>query len=500
MTGLKKTGGVLKKLCFIYAAALMLAVILFMIKDMAGAGKYLFIPAACLVFTALLALICAKRIPSFGAFPVAVFALRFAIAGLVIAVVKTQPTFDFKTMFEAAKQLASGSHDYLDNTYYFTWAYQTGFVTYEALVVKIFGTGLLPQQLLNAVWMAGSGCLVYFIGRLFLPEKPAKTAAVLYSLYPGPYFLASSLTNQHLGTFLFLLGVYILFGKKEPSFKRAALSGAVLALGNVMRPLGIIVILALAALWLVQVIFIRSCGWKKATAVMLTVTAAYFGIFYLYSWLVIATGTNPYGLSNNLPQWKFLLGLNMSSNGMWTRSDYNTYYLLPYGEAKAAVAAEVQNRLRASPGEFIRLFARKLHYLMAAQEDLSPGFSHIDASLNHAGLIMNAAVLCDNGFRLAVSGFAFAGLVKLIREKAADKNILPFFFAVIISLYCTAHFFIEVQQRYRYFVMPFVFLLAGTGIAYVSGIRGRKESQKQNAVNASPPPETGGAAEHQQSF
>src|SRR5699024_5763231 len=121
-----------------------------------------------------------------------------------------QPVQDFKTMYDAACQLARGSREYLQTDYFYNWAYQTGFVAYEALVVRLFGEGLLPLQVLNAVWMAGTGCLVYGIARRFLPETGAMAASLLYALYPGPYFLAAVLTNQHIAVFFFYLGFWLL--------------------------------------------------------------------------------------------------------------------------------------------------------------------------------------------------------------------------------------------------------------------------------------------------
>ena len=95
------------------------------------------------------------------AFSLGLFTLRLAIALGVVFLFGAQPVQDFKTMYDAACQLARGSREYLQADYFYNWAYQTGFVAYEALVVRLFGEGLLPLQVLNAVWMAGTGCLVY---------------------------------------------------------------------------------------------------------------------------------------------------------------------------------------------------------------------------------------------------------------------------------------------------------------------------------------------------
>ena len=151
------------------------------------------------------------------AFSLGLFTLRLAIALGVVFLFGAQPVQDFKTMYDAACQLARGSREYLQTDYFYNWAYQTGFVAYEALVVRLFGEGLLPLQVLNAVWMAGTGCLVYGIARRFLPETGAMAASLLYALYPGPYFLSAVLTNQHIAVFFFYLGFWLLARREKPS-------------------------------------------------------------------------------------------------------------------------------------------------------------------------------------------------------------------------------------------------------------------------------------------
>ena len=119
-----------------------------------------------------------------GPFP-GLFTLRLAIALGVVFLFGAQPVQDFKTMYDAACQLARGSREYLQTDYFYNWAYQTGFVAYEALVARLFGEGLLPLQVLNAVRMAGTGCLVYGIARRFLPETGAMAASLLVRAVPG---------------------------------------------------------------------------------------------------------------------------------------------------------------------------------------------------------------------------------------------------------------------------------------------------------------------------
>ena len=119
-----------------------------------------------------LAVLGLARLRPVRAFSLAVFVLRFAIALAVILVFGAVPVQDFQTMYDAACQMAQGGGDYLRTDYFYNWAYQTGFTAYESLVIRLFGEGLFPLQLCNALWMAGTGSLVYAIARRLLSHPP----------------------------------------------------------------------------------------------------------------------------------------------------------------------------------------------------------------------------------------------------------------------------------------------------------------------------------------
>ena len=156
-------------------------------------------------------------------------------------------------------------------------------------------------------------------------------ASLLYALYPGPYFLAAVLTNQHIAVFFFYLGFWLLARREKPSPGGAVLAGLCLAVGNVMRPLGAVIVLALVCWALVRLLRWKGPGVLKAGAPLLAAGVAYFISTELFDWLVRVTGLNPEGLVNNLPLWKFVLGFNLESGGAWNQADYNAYYLLPPG-------------------------------------------------------------------------------------------------------------------------------------------------------------------------
>ena len=402
-------------------------------------------------------------------FPVVLFALRFALALCVILVFGAVPVQDFQTMYDAACQMAQGSREYLQNDYFYNWAYQTGFVAYEALVVKVFGPGLLPLQLLNALWMAGTGCLVYAIARRFLSESAAMTASLLYALYPAPYFLAAVLTNQHIAVFFYYLGFWLLVRQRRLTRRWAALAGLCLAVGNLMRPLGAVIIVALLCWTLVRMLRWKGKDLLWVGAPLLAAGVAYFAATELFGWVVQATGLNPEGLNNNLPLWKFVLGLNLDSSGAWNQADYNAYYLLPRDQAPAAMEQVVGERLSSlGLGGLLELFWKKSQAMWGSLEYLYWGFGHLNGEAPVLGSVtlaqcLNALNYLDRGIFLLAFLLAGGASALWLRKGAGVGMRLPVMLCFLLCGYYGVHLLIEVQPRYRYFLMPVVFLLAGAG-------------------------------------
>lgn len=398
---------------------------------------------------------------------VGLFLARFLLALIFILWLGSQPVQDFDTMYQAAVQLARGDHGYLQDAYFFNWAYQSAFVAYEALVIKLFGTGLLPLQLLNALWMAGTAVLVYRIAARVAGEKAAVAVGVLYTLYPAPLFLAGVLTNQHLSVFLLYSGIYVLIRGSELNWRRGLGAGALIALGNAMRPIGIIPLLA-CVIWLV----LRAVSERKWNTLLhgAATAASYFLCGILLSALIVGSGINPKGLANNQPMWKFVVGLNQESDGQWNRADYERFIVPSAADPEGvdeAMRQEVKERLSVGPGKLAGLAMRKSAVMWAGYEDLYWGFGHLDpegqavpgVSWNRVQLLLAHVEkgLCLLAFALALAGV----LRRLTRREKVGADLVP---VLLLCGYYAVHLVVEVQVRYRYFLMPCVFILAAMAL------------------------------------
>jgi hypothetical protein len=344
-------------------------------------------------------------------------------------------------------------------------------VAYESVLLRLFGPGQLSLQVMNAVWLGGIGALVYGIALRLMPRRAAAAVSLLYAVYPAPYFLAAVLTNQHIAAFFFYLAVYLLVCRETLTPLRGALVGALIALGNVMRPIGIILVLAALCWQVVRVLLGSEPRRGRALATIALLAACYQLVFSLLSLGVVRSGLNPEGLTNNQPMWKFVLGLNQDSDGCWNREDYEAYLSLPTQQADQAMRQAVQDRLSVGPVKLAGLALRKSAVMWGQDEYMYWGFGHLDGQKKIGPLTVDqyTQVLArgDKGVYLVAFALALVGAASLLRKGTGGKGALLLSF--LLCGYYAVHLIVEVQSRYRYFLMPAVFVLAGVGLTALLG-------------------------------
>ena len=284
-----------------------------------------------------------------------------------------------------------------------------------------------------------------------------------------PFFLAAVLTNQHIAVFFYYLGFWLLVRQRRLTRRWAALAGLCLAVGNLMRPLGAVIIVALLCWTLVRMLRWKGKDLLWVGAPLLAAGVAYFAATELFGWVVQATGLNPEGLNNNLPLWKFVLGLNLDSSGAWNQADYNAYYLLPRDQAPAAMEQVVGERLSSlGLGGLLELFWKKSQAMWGSLEYLYWGFGHLNGEAPVLGSVtlaqcLNALNYLDRGIFLLAFLLAGGSSALWLRKGAGVGMRLPVMLCFLLCGYYGVHLLIEAQPRYRYFLMPVVFLLAGAG-------------------------------------
>lgn len=449
----------------IFCAALFAAVMV--VQSLRAALSGLPLVVAGLVAGAGFLLLCIHFAPTDRRILPLLLVLRLALAVACALILAPEPIQDFNTMYQAACQLAQGDMTYLQNPYYTKWAYQSAFMAYEAGVIRLFGEGLLPLRLLNCLYMTGTVCLTYLIGKTFLPQRAAAAMSLLYAVYPAPLQLAGTLTNQHLSVFLLYLAVWLLVKEGELTFPRAVGAGALIALGNAIRPIGTVLVLALLLFGLLRCMLGQERPFLPRFVRWASAAVTYCAAFALITTAVVVSGINPTGLGNQLPSWKFLVGLNQDSNGSWNQADYETYQVEPFDQSERAMQAKIQERLAVGPVDLGKLAVRKSAVMWGDYEDFYWGFSSKDSEGPAIGPVtwgqlQLLAVRLDKGIYLLVLALCLCALALRVRRGSGGGT--PLLLTVLFCGYYAVHLIIEIQSRYRYFIMPALFLLAGLAL------------------------------------
>ena len=185
--------------------------------------------------------------------------VSFLIRLAAIVVFNFPQTTDFKLMYECALKFVNHDFSWNSTAYFMMWPYQSGFVVYEGLLLKLINN-IYFLKVLNIIYESLLVVLIY-------------------------YFIVA---------------------------------GILIGLSNVLRPEGIIIIFS----YLLFMIFnLKKDNFKKEVLGFLILLVSYGGVNLICSNLIILSGVNNDGLKNTNPLWKFVLGFNGDSCGYYDSND-----------------------------------------------------------------------------------------------------------------------------------------------------------------------------------
>lgn len=405
-----------------------------------------------------------RKIKHFG---LILFAVSLIIRLIFIMVANFEQVYDFKTLLEASKMFAKG--DYSFNTWYHfhTWGYQTAFVIYQGVLLKLFNS-IFILKLLNVIYSSLIVVIVYKLGlKISKNEKSSRIVSLLYMIFPFYLFLNSVLLNSHLATLLSYIGIFFLL-KEEPKYKDYLFGGILIALGNLIRPEGIIIVLTVIVY---KLITLKKENIKKIIISLLIFLSSYFILCNGASFLVKVSNINPSGLQNKDPLWKFLLGFNYESCGYYVEDDAR------FQVSKEIEMNEIKRRALEDPIRTGKLMVCKVDrfWLSSGLEDEMGSFN--DKSFNILGInikfsrIKDMAIILNKGINIIILTLMLLGL--FINRKNIKNEVL--FLLIMILITFGIYLFIEIQPRYLYFVHVSVFALATLGINYIQELKLKKK-------------------------
>ena len=404
-------------------------------------------------------------------FSLFLFVYSLVVRLIAIFVLKTPIESDFKVLYDASLDLLNNDLSFNTLGYFKLWGYQTGQVVYQAFLLNIWNNVLIIK-IANAIFSSGTIVLIYLICKELFKEKTARLVSLLYSLFLFPLLFNAVLSNQILSTFLTYLGIYLLFAKRFDNLNnwiRYPLIGIVLGLANVIRPEGIVILTTL-------IVFLIINFKKKEIKSQISNAACIFVGYYIIvtacSMLLVVTNVSPIGLSNKDSLWKFVLGFNHETIGMY---DVNDEWAVGNREEEIEL---IKERTFGSIEKLPILFIKKTRNFWFSS-DIYWSNNYLDnKQVNVMGIDVNGSdinellVNFNTCIYYFMYGLLFLGLYAT--RKKAKSNLVKFL-TILTCVYIGVYLLIEIMPRYAYLPQVMLFILSGYGIEYLLNILEEKK-------------------------
>lgn len=404
-----------------------------------------------------------------GLFLTGLVVLSITLRLIWIFMVNTEPVSDFSLQNNAANLILEGQYSVVKGIDYFKlWVYQLGFSVYCSFLYFIFGSNILVVKIFNVIMSSGIAILIYFIASKIFNEKAARIASFLYAIYIQSIIFNSLLTNQIVSAFFIYLGILLIVYKS--GWANYLFSGISIGIGHIMRPEGsfalYIIVAAIVLYHILNVLtkkkmFSRSRGVTSSDIVMVLSKIGVFILVFnvviqLFSYSLKTMDITDYGFGNRNVYWKFVLGFNPSSNGAYSNEDAKILNEYPVGEALYRAEKDVIRERLSNRPELIKLMVRKFNIMWTDNDGtmqfISPGTKLTTKQMNY---IVGLEKIQYTLLLVLVCLTTFMS----IRSKKDDINL--FILMVLMSANFAVYLLVEIQTRYRYFIMPAFFVLSG---------------------------------------
>lgn len=382
-------------------------------------------------------------------FIVFIFLFSFVLRLGVIVLVETPVISDFKLMYDAALEIVNGTDSYKSMSYFITWGYQMGHVLYEAFLLSIINS-VFFLKIINCIITSLTVVFVYLISRRICSEISARISSILYSIFLFPLLLNSVLTNQFLPVLLILIAIYILLNInfKKKFIISSVVVGVLLGLSNIFRSETIVIVFSILLYF--GFLFITKVDWKKLIISFLIIFMGYYVVFNGTSLLLKATGVSPSGLDILNSSWKFVVGFNYESNGMYTDEDAALY-------SRDSEAADKEAIKRIMKFKKIPLHFLKKTKVLWFNSDLSWSISEDESYYKNLNIINQLWIILFNIL-------AVCSAFKFIKLKFDKEHVLV---CLILLVYFGVYLLIEVMPRYAYSLQVFEAIIIGVSLDYI---------------------------------
>lgn len=366
----------------------------------------------------------------------------------------TKPCSDYSMIWNAAIKMANGSFaeslSSADYMYHYNW--QIGIAFFESIVVRLFGANFFVLKIFNAILMIATHYAIYFMCKKKFGHNVAVYAYVTSALFLPWLLSVPQFTNHHLGILLLLVSLYFLEKKQWWAW---CVAGCAAGLLNVVRPMGILIVLTGVCLTVFNAVKAKSF---KPLINIVVFVVCFLLIVSAFDILFVELGYADSPVSSaKLKYFKFqkgLYGYNSISQDLES-FDYN------YNEYNNAMKQELISTVSSSPIQILRFVGFKMvRYLGLFDYQFEMTYNH-DVEMYTQYPVK--ALYSTSWFQYALLLiFAFFGFREYKQKYAVDSYLIFFIGNTLV------YFFVEAWSSYRFESYPFLIIFAALGMKAVA--------------------------------
>ena len=408
---------------------------------------------------------------------ISIFTLTFTARFICISLLDVIPKNDFALYYNLAEQFSK--NNFVGKSYISMFPHTFGYPFILSLFFKIFGTQIIAAQVINIITESGIAIVLYYLGKHLFNSKAGFLSGLIYAFWPSHILYSVLVSTEGIFTLLFLVSLLLFFRisnieKIKLSIINFIILGAICAILNSIRPLGILVISVYSLVYLIN--------WKIASMKihlqkLLPVIAFLLSYFIIFNFISIGiskiilkeVAKSPIGFN-------LYVGSNIKYSGRWNAEDSkvlenqmgNGKFDAQKVHYKLTILAI--ERYKSQGWLNIKLFAQKFLVMWASDDDI---LSYIKAGLTgdkiltikYNTLYRYLGIICNLYYIITL----FLCIISLFSIR---KNMNNKFVTIILLILGIAfiHLVMEVHGRYHYPAIPLLTVLAGYGAYEINRI------------------------------
>lgn len=400
---------------------------------------------------------------------IGLFFLAFGVRFWVAMLLNYTPTNDFDNYYILGK--AFSAHDFSITQKIvsgYRIPYFGGIAVFYGSLFKLFGTSRLTLTVINCV-LSSLVCLSIYWVAYELNERYAFTAGLLYAIYPTSILSSVVNTNQHGSTLFYLTGIALIMRyTKQKKVMTLIVGGIIFSLGQFLHP-------SIPPHIVAVIIFFFFMGVKfygsrkeflKGGVIFFLVVFVTINIcvFSMKQTGVIENKDIPFSYFRGL-----VVGLDPVHKAQWYPGKELLFEGLTEEEADRKAVQLLKEHLK-DPLITMDLLKFKFVTMWFTPDNIiyflidGCNSSEQGVSIEHLWHIFNSQdIFYTYGMYILMLIYLFS----LTDKERRNRDYMAPLLMLLLYGWVTIHFLNELQQRYRYFGITIVTILASGGVEYL---------------------------------